>query len=532
MEQRPINSNGKMLENPVTVNPYDKGYKSGAQTSLFIGPIWVEEALSVNIRTQSNDIPVYGYSEVHFDRLMLGKYSISGQIGIAYTESDYLLRIIEMAKNTSIQDGELQKLIEGRKSIFLDSVKYKLITEKLLDTGKFSFSEQKLTEYATNYVERITREIETTGYNEGSPPNTFELTMITGDIHGSNQSIEIYEGVKIIATGKVLVNNDQDIVEMYEFIGKKKPDRTRNIAVASKTYSFYRPNLMKLAGQVATKLVDKLLSPPSINISGTDFRTSKLITTDKVAIAGFLPALPRMYGKSSTFTEIVYSVEYDKLYTDYTEDNKSKPIESTDIVQVVEAGGIEPVDQPSTKLTYPELSSGFNNTYGKLIQPDRYNLSKYVTAVAPIEVADLTEYVGGSVVMPRFAEKEWGIGSYFPPKLVDTELFTYNDSQLANLTSGTLWCNTMGFRSSASNENTELADEGYIKEIAQPYNTMCIVDKVFVDEDYASGDTYTLNISAPVMLDYYNIKESTSKQLSKIKDPLQIGGIDNTIEFV
>ena len=217
---RPLNTDGDFYTDPVNYNPYDKGYKSGAQVSLFIGPIWVEEVVTIRLGTGTDDIPVYPYSTPYFNTVLLGNYIVNGQIGINYTDSDYLLRIIESARNTSIQEKELKALIKGRKSLFETT---------LLDHESNDYKRSRI----KNYVERISREIETSSMNSNGKldPRSFEITIIAGNIYDDNQSIEIYEDVKINRTNKIIDNGDNIVLEVYDFIGKKKPDRLSKIEV-------------------------------------------------------------------------------------------------------------------------------------------------------------------------------------------------------------------------------------------------------------------------------------------------------------
>jgi len=537
MGNRPVNSRGETLSDPVTWNVYDRGYRTGAQTSLFIGPVWVEEVVSIQLNTQTSDIPVYPYSSPYFGRLLLGNYQITGQIGIAYTEPDYLLRIIETANDTSIQDEELRNLIEGRKSIFLDTVKYRLMTQDILKDGRLDLSENILTEYAVNYVERITREIETNSLNRrgGLDPQNFEMTLITGSMYNDNQTIEIFEGVKIIGTGKVIANDDQSAVEVYQFVGRKKPDRKHRVQIPRDTYMFYKPNLMKLAGQITRKLVDGLLRPPAFEVFDTEARTAEMLSTDKIAIAGLLPQNPRMYGKKASFGEIVYQVEYPSKYDKYKQpDDTLVDLTSDDKVQLVKSSDRTLVEVDA-KLAPPYIKKnstisdekGFDNRFGRIISPDREHLAKHVNAVAPIKVLQTTQRMGGTIMMPRYQQREFAAGSYHPPSIVDLTTFDYDERDLPNITAGTLWCSTMGFRSTTytykNKENTTLdeeASDNRLGEITLPLNTMGIISDIETEEWDEEGSTFKLKIAVPRPVDFCNLDSGKGK---KAKGELKVG---------
>ena len=106
--------------NPLTVESYDlydNGYTTGNQISVFVGPIWVEQVVSLQLRTASQKEPVYAYSSPYYDRLLVGNYSIVGTLGVAYNEPDYLMRCLAMAQ-AGMSDLEMKALIEKQKGRF------------------------------------------------------------------------------------------------------------------------------------------------------------------------------------------------------------------------------------------------------------------------------------------------------------------------------------------------------------------------------------------------------------------------------
>lgn len=537
-----------MLADPVTFNVYDRGYKGGAQTSVFIGPVWVEEVVSIQFNTQTTDIPVYSYSSPYFGKILLGNYQVTGQIGIAYTEPDYLLRIIETAKSTSIREEELRNLIDGRKSIFMNTVKYRMLTEELLKNDSIDLSENVATQYATSYVERITREIETGSLNEkgGLDPQSFEMTVVTGSLHSDTQAIEIYEGVKIIGTGKVITNDDNVQIEVYQFIGRKKPDRIHKVIAPRDAYLLSRPNLMKLASEITRKLVDRLLQPPDFEVFDTRARTSEMLSTDKMAVAGLLPRNPRLYGKEASFGEIVYAVEYAAKMSTYTDDNNIEHnIESTSVVDLYSVKGGQPKPLENTYLTCPNIKKNgritaevaFDNRFGRMISPDRENLAKHIAAVAPISPASIASSRGGTIMMPRYQRNEFGIGSYYPPEIVDITAFDYDESGLETLTAGTLWFATLGFRSTSSQErknmDTTSAEEmkdDKICEVTQPLNTIAVINEVSSDWE-EDAETFELKFAAPRAVDFVNLHISGTDGKSA-KAEMKVGKSGNYIKTI
>lgn len=547
MGNRPSDSDGNRLANPSTYDPYERGYRSGAQASIFVGPIWVEEVVSFSIQTQSSDVPTYAYCNPYYDNILLGRYQVTGQLAVAYTEPDYLLRIINKAASTSIQEEELANLIESRKSIFLDTVLYRMLAEEALSSDDKSILEVA-SEYATNYVNKITREIETRSLNLGGTERerAFEVTIITGDLYRQSQSIEIYEGVKIIGTGKTLTMDDNSLIEMYQFIGRKKPDRTESITKPRPRYILSKPNLMAMMREAAEELVEELLKPPAISITSSDVRTRNMLNTDKIAIAGHLPASPRLYGKTSSFAEIIYALEYRgkfSTYTGYNEETGSqeeKTISSETDVWLYRTRNSDP-DTTDIYLQPPAFIKGsalseyaFDNRFGRMIYPDRVRMSEKIAAVSPITPSVSSERIGGSIALPRYSTPDFEVGSYYPPEIVDLASFSFDEEDIEVLTAGTLWHNALGFRSTSAEDRykrisvaeDEKKDE-YISEVAQPLNTVGFISSIEADWDESEDvETFTLSFEAPKAIDFIDLDKTETKTT---KSPMKIGKDGNKI---
>jgi len=511
---------------PSTYNVYDHGYKTGAQTNLFIGPIWVEEVVSIQLKSGTTDAPCYPYSSAYQSRLLLGKYSVAGSIMVSYTQPDYLLRILEMAAGVSMQDGELLNLIESRKSIFSNTVRSKLMTDKLVEQGNIDLSASYLTKYATDYVERISREIELMSYaGKRYQPRSFELTIITGNVYDKNQSIEIYEDVKIIGTGRVVANDDQVQVEMYDFMGRRKPERKQRIEIIPPVGYLSRENLLQMTKEIADGLIEAMVQLPTIKGIAPTHRTSLMVNTDRLAIAGLLNPNTRMYGKDASFIEANWSLEYPAAFSSYEDDGTTYNIQSqTKLTATVDGKDINTNINlmPPRRQSEDSDRQAFDNSYGRMVAVDRANTSKFISAVGPVIPQTIEYALGGTIALPRYRRNDFNIGSFVMPKITDVEGFSYQDQDLEALTMSTLWCSLVGFRGTAEprNEQEGNADQvepktTYITEIAQPVNTFAYVDHV--GAEWNEGGEFKLKISVPVYIDYVNtqIKGSQGKSTKK-----------------
>jgi len=529
----------KGITSPSTYNIYDHGYKTGAQTNIFIGPIWLEEVVSIQWRTGTSDAPVYPYSSAYHDRLMLGKYTVGGTLAVSYTQPDYLLRILESAADISIQDGELYNLIESRKSIFADTIKSRLMTDKLLADGTYSMTENRLTKYAADYVERISREIEVMSYSgQRYNPRQFELTIVTGSLYDNNQSIEIYEDVKIVGTGRTAANDDQPQIEFYDFVARRKPERKERFTMAPPVGYLSRENLLQMAKEVAEKLVGEITKSPKIKGVAPTHRTSLMTNTDRLAIAGLLNPRGRMYGKEASFIETTWSLEYPLTFSTYqADDGTFSDIASTTKLLATIDGKETTTD---VKLIPPDRDGqgprqAFDNSYGKIVAVDRTRTARYISAVGPVAAQTLTSRLGGTIALPRYRRNDFDVGSFIMPSIVPVDGFNYVDSDLEALTTSTLWCCLTGFRCTGGNPKTDTSLENaiedpttYITEIAQPVNSFAYVDHI--TSEWEEGNPFKLKFGAPVYIDYVNTATKGTEGKST-KKPLSAGKTDGEIVF-
>ena len=517
----------KQLTTPSTYNIYDKGYRSGAQSSLFIGPIWVEEVVSLQMNTGSNDQPVYPYSSPYFDRLMLGNYLVSGTLGIAYSEPDYLLRIIQLVKQETMNADDLREIIERRKNVFANTLKHKLVTEKVLDQGGITeeqlSKEGSLTSYVYNYVDRITREIETSSYSgSGLNPMSFDMTVLKGNIYDETQAVEMYENVKINGTASVVVNDDSSLIELYSFTGRKKPYRETRTKVKAPDGYLSMSNLMQMAKEVSEQLIERLLDPPAIDVVENARRPSLMHDATKLAPSGLMNESSRFYGKEASFGEMVYSLSYDQSLSEYPLKRSMKPIQSTTELEIYEQGKISAKDDAKGIYLVPprDTNTGrnsFDNSYGRIIHPDRESTAEKISAIATVTPTQLYEPIGGSMIMPRYRRNEFDIGSFYPPVILEEKTsFSYIDQSIESITATSLWCCLTGFRNTKSLSNDGLppdkkeksGDGDYIAEISQPVFTFAYIDNV--RSKWVSSTDYAISIAEPCYIDYKYLEKEAA----------------------
>ncbi len=74
---------------------YNIEYFSGAQVSLYIGDVWVDEVTTLSYGYQQSRTPIYGYASTLFDDVSEGHILVTGQFTINFKEAGYLWLILD-----------------------------------------------------------------------------------------------------------------------------------------------------------------------------------------------------------------------------------------------------------------------------------------------------------------------------------------------------------------------------------------------------------------------------------------------------
>lgn len=69
-------------------------YFSGAQVSLYIGDIWVDEVTTLDYSVMQNRTPIYGYASTLYDDVTEGHVLVQGTFTINFKEAGYLWLIL------------------------------------------------------------------------------------------------------------------------------------------------------------------------------------------------------------------------------------------------------------------------------------------------------------------------------------------------------------------------------------------------------------------------------------------------------
>ena len=86
---------------------YNVEYFSGAQVSLYIGDVWVDEVTTLSYSIMQNRTPIYGYASTLYDAVSEGHVLVQGTFTINFKESGYLWLILNRYKQHFKGGGSL-----------------------------------------------------------------------------------------------------------------------------------------------------------------------------------------------------------------------------------------------------------------------------------------------------------------------------------------------------------------------------------------------------------------------------------------
>jgi hypothetical protein len=74
---------------------YNVEYFSGAQASLYIGDVWVDECTGITYQVSQNRTPLYGYADTYWRDVSEGQVIVQGQFSINFKEAGYLWLVLD-----------------------------------------------------------------------------------------------------------------------------------------------------------------------------------------------------------------------------------------------------------------------------------------------------------------------------------------------------------------------------------------------------------------------------------------------------
>jgi len=86
---------------------YDYDHFSGANVSLYIGDILIDEITSIQYRMEQQKRPIYGYASHHWDFVAKGTTIVTGNFTINFKEAGYLHIVLDHIVRNSISKSPI-----------------------------------------------------------------------------------------------------------------------------------------------------------------------------------------------------------------------------------------------------------------------------------------------------------------------------------------------------------------------------------------------------------------------------------------
>ena len=206
-------------------NRLNQEYFSGAQGSLYIGDVWVDDVINYSFRVEHSRSPVYGYGSQHYDLMPKGTIIIMGEFTINFREPNYLWLILERYKKFNRNgrartEQEAQQLLKTR-------------TQKRIENNDKTFGEDNRANIdlflnAQAQDARVIRDkMDETFENKGSQRKTREywnhpsFSMVFGFGDANQDSIgDRLNGVQLMGKARAVQADGTPVQETYSFIGR------------------------------------------------------------------------------------------------------------------------------------------------------------------------------------------------------------------------------------------------------------------------------------------------------------------------
>lgn len=204
-------------------------YFSGAQASIFIGDIWVDDIVGGSFTVTNTKKPIFGYGSTYFDAVAGGQEMVQGNLEINFREPNYLWMILAM-KDVPTRANEKKKISDanyaGRKNIYAGdnpvakSRDARLNYEMLMNAGAGNVSTRANALRDLYTIESREKQSNHSDYNHGF----FDIIIGYGDGYSSDNKNRIGEKIincTIMGRAKQIEASGQPIREVYTFIGQK-----------------------------------------------------------------------------------------------------------------------------------------------------------------------------------------------------------------------------------------------------------------------------------------------------------------------
>lgn len=215
---------------------YDYDHYSGANVSLYIGDIWIDEITSIKYQVMQNKRPIYGYASYHYDFVAKGTSLVEGMFTINFKESGYLYyvlnRIQEAGANahltpTDLVDGQTRPIDKNTIERFLEKPMDRIKYQDISDIA--SLPDDKFENYAEAFEDTVWGKsgetldsVASTDHRRVDHMDSFDIFLVYGnmDDHTSNHTVKRIQKVELVGQSQLIEVSGEPIQEAYTFIAR------------------------------------------------------------------------------------------------------------------------------------------------------------------------------------------------------------------------------------------------------------------------------------------------------------------------
>ena len=203
-------------------------YFSGAQASIMIGDIWVDDIMSISFSDTYSAQPIFGYGSTFFDHISEGREMIQGSFTINFREPNYLWIILSAYSDAyDIKDygfspeGETYQRGPTSYSPLNQSASMSQTRQDLLtfmNSGNPGAAGSKIRDKKTLTNTLLNKKALSSDFNA----KTFDIVIGYGSELNSDSPGERLVSCKIVGKSRTIMANGEAIKETYNFFARKQ----------------------------------------------------------------------------------------------------------------------------------------------------------------------------------------------------------------------------------------------------------------------------------------------------------------------
>ena len=218
---------------------YDYDHYSGANVSLYIGDIWVDEVTSIKYQIEQQKRPVYGYASYHWDFVAKGTSMVTGMFTINFKESGYLYYVLKRLQDaganahltpTQIAEGKVNETtpierdnIERFLERPMGELKYKDLADiAALPDAKFENYAEAFEDAVWGSTGETLDSVASAEHRRVDHMESFDIFIVYGnmDDHTSNHTVKRIQKVELVGQSQLVEVSGEPIQEAYTFIAR------------------------------------------------------------------------------------------------------------------------------------------------------------------------------------------------------------------------------------------------------------------------------------------------------------------------